>query len=342
MRRFKITFLFGFALLALSACGQEVVVPDDVLMKAKEAMTSINSGRFQVDVSLDSMSEGTLNLDGSLAFAFDGREVVGADSTELHLDFLGDMETEAQSLNLNLDAEFIRLASDYYVRVNELASNDPNLQVLIPLVNPYKGGWLQIAEDFIPENLQAFQSEDEASALIVEQMKQLLVSTDLFTIQEVLGMKKVNERNAYHLALAPNAEGFRTYFTQVASMNGEAFAPEEIDSFLESLAYINRFEVYIDVENYYVYRVDIQMMANGEGDGQLNLDLTLTAELINDEVQIEAPASSTPFNPLNLMLSLGASNALAAPDETNLDSEVGLEDNSTEASEEGVDVTPSE
>jgi len=79
------------------------------------------------------------------------------------------------------------------------------------------------------------------------------------------------------------------------------------------------------------------MTADGEAGGQLNLNLNIEADLLNEDVQVKAPESSSPFNPLNLMLSLGASELLSQEGETELDSEEPLEDNSTEALDESSD-----
>ena len=303
----KYLFAMAVALFTLSACGQSLESPENVISKAKEAITEVESGRLDVTATAEG-NNGTDDLlfEGVLELAFDQHDE-DAPVADVHVDVSGEMQAGEKSLNGDLDFDFVTLGQDYYVKLNSFSTNDDSLTAMQPFVDLYMGKWLYIAEDFIPEDIRGLQEQDEAAKLRQKQLKELFVETELFDVVKEYGIEKLNGYSVYHYGLSPNMNGFKDYMTKAAVIDGRELTVQEVEEGIEVLQYIKQAEVYIDVEDYYVLKS--VFLFSGEAlneDSGLDVEVVMEGADYNETISVEAPEGAEEFNPLALMMGLGA------------------------------------
>lgn len=320
----KSLILATLAFFSLSACGESLEAPEFVMIKAKQALVDVNSGK--VEMTADATGgNGTDDLvfEGSLELAFD-KTNEESQNADFHLMLTGDMKAGEQSLNGDIDVNFIILAKEYYIKLNKLSSSDETLTSIQPFINLYIGKWLLIAEDFIPENIRDLQTEDEAMKLKKKQMESLFVETKLFNVTKEYGVENLNGNKVYHYGLTPNMEGFKDYMMKAAIIDGRELTLQEIEESVKILSYINKAEVYIDLDDYYILKSIFQFTGEALSESEANLEVEIVVEGsdFNKSVSIKAPEGAENFNPLDLIMDLGS---VPVPSEDS-EVDVGMED----------------
>lgn len=299
-------FLAGISLLALTACGKPMEAPESVINKAKTAIVDISSGHV-VAAATAKGGNGTdgLNFDGKLDLAFDKKDET-KQKADLHLTLTGDLKSAEKNLNGELDFNFVTLEKQYYAKLNKLSTSDQSLTQFQPIIDLYKGKWLRIAEDFIPENIRNMQTEDEAAKLKQQKMKDLFVETNLFDVTKEYGVEKLNGRNVYHYGLSVNMDGFKDYMAKAAVIDGRELTTQEIEEAVKILDYIKVAEIYVDTDDYYVLKAVFQFSGEALNQGSnLVIQVTVDGSNFNESVTVKAPEGAEEFNPLGLMMGLG-------------------------------------
>lgn len=299
-------FLTGFSLVMLTACGWRMEAPEEVINKAKEALVNISSGHIEATATAngDNGTDG-LNFDGNIELTFDKSDET-KQKADFHMALSGDLKTAEKNLDGELDLNFVTLEKEYYAKLNKLSSSDASLVQYQPVIDLYKGKWLRIAEDFIPQDIRDIQGQDEAAKLKQQKMKDLFVETTLFDITKEYGVEKLNGRSVYHFGLAVNKDGFKDYMAKAAVIDGRELTTQEIEEAIKILDYIKVAELYVDIKDYYILKSVFRF--SGEALSQasnLEIEITVEGSDFNKAVTVKAPEGAEDFNPLNLMMGLG-------------------------------------
>lgn len=299
-------FLTLVAAFTLTACGKPLESPESVMDKAKQAIVDVQSGQVDVSATVDG-NNGSDDLDfgGNVSLTFDKRSE-DDQKFNLHVDLSGKMKASEQSLDGDLNFDFITLNQEYYVLLSELSSSDPSVTAIEPFISIYKGKWLRIAEDFIPENIRDLQGQDEALKLKKKQLEDLFVETSLFDVVKEYGVEKLNGNKVHHYGLSVNLAGFKDYMAKAAIIDGRELTQQEIEEAVKVLSYIREAEVYVDVDHYYILKSVFRFSGEAlQSDANLEVEITVEGSDYNDSVSIEAPENAEDFNPLNLIMGLG-------------------------------------
>lgn len=290
----------------LSACGNAIEPPEVVMDKAKEAVVEVKSGDLQVHATVDGSSEtDDLQFVGDLELAFDKTDEENQ-KLDLHADLSGKVQAGEKTLDGDVDFELRTLNKEYYVRLNQLDTSDESLTDIQPFLDLYMTKWLRINEDFIPQNIRELQGQDEAFELKRQQLENLFLETELFTVVKEYGVEKLSGRNVYHYGLAANIDGFKDYVTKAAIIDGRELTTAEVDEAVQVLSYIKNAEIYIDTKTYQVLKAVFQFSGEAvEQDASLVVDLTVEGTDYNKSIDVEAPEDAEDFNPLNLIMGLG-------------------------------------
>lgn len=304
--RARSLFLAVISLLALSACGKPMEAPETVINKAKQAIVNISSGHVEGTATARG-GDGTndLKFDGAMQLTFDKKDSQ-KQKFDFHVALSGALKATEKSLSGELDLNFIGLEKEYYAKLNKLSTSDDSMKQLQPFVDQYKGKWLKISEDFIPENIRNMQTQDETVKLKRQQLEDLFVKTNLFDVTKEYGVEKLNGRSVYHYGLTPNMDGFKDYMAKAAIIDGRELTTQEIEDAVKVLNYIKDAELWIDVDDYYILKSLFRF--SGEAINQnsnLEVELDVTGSDFNKSVTVQAPQGAEDFNPLNLMM-LGA------------------------------------
>jgi|GEM_PF-2023471 len=299
-------FLAGVSLVALTACGKPMEAPEAVINKAKQAVMDVSSGH----VTAMATAKGTnvtdnLNFDGKMELAFDKSDLTKP-KADFHVALSGGLKAAEKSLNGAFDLNFVTLDKLYYAKLNKLSTSDDSLITVQPFIDKYKGKWLKIAEDFIPQNIRDMQVEDEATKLKQQKMKELFVQSTLFDVTKEYGVEKLNGRSVYHYGLSVNTDGFKDYMAKAAAIDGREMTIQEIEEAVKVLDYIKEAELYVDVEDYYILKSVFKFSGEALNQGSnLEVELTIEGSDFNKSVSVKAPEGAEDFNPLNLMMGLG-------------------------------------
>ena len=298
--------LAGLSLFALTACGKPMESPEVVINKAKEALVNISSGHVEASATAKG-NNGTddLKFDGKMELTFDKSDET-KQKADFHAALSGDLKAAEKSLSGEIDLNFVALEKQYYAKLSKLSTSDDSLTQVQPLIDQYKGKWLRIAEDFIPENIRNMQEQDEATKLKQQQMKDLFVKTTLFDVTKEYGVEKLNGRKVYHYGLTVNMDGFKDYMAKAAIIDGRELTTQEIEEAVKVLDYIKDAELYIDVDDYYVLKSVFRFSGEALNQGSnLVVEIDIKGSDFNKSVSVKAPEGAEDFNPLNLVMGLG-------------------------------------
>jgi hypothetical protein len=305
----KYLLLAALAVFMLTACKQTIEDPEVVLEKAKKAITEVDSGLIQVSAEAEGQN-GTddLMFEGDMELSFNKKDEENS-KYDLSLMLAGDLTAAENSLSGDLDLNFVAIQQDYYVKLNKLYSSDEGFKETEPFIDLYKEKWLRIAEDFIPENIRTIQDQDEEALQKKQQLRELFIETTLFDVVKEYGVEKLSGQKVYHYGLQPNMDGFKDYMAKAAVIDGRELTMQEIAEAVKVLTYIKNAELYIDVDDYYVLKSVFQFSGEALGDetaSNLEVDITLEGSDYNKNLSIEAPEAAEDFNPLALIMGLGA------------------------------------
>jgi hypothetical protein len=293
--------------LALSSCGNKLEAQSEVLLKAKEAIIAAESGEVEVTAAVNGGNgDDDLQFTGDLNLVFDKSDIENR-KIDLQVDLSGLMKAGEQVLNGDLDAQLIALSNEYYVKLDELSSSDGSLASVEPFIDLYKGKWLRVAEDFIPENIRNLQGEDEATTLKRQQLETLFLETELFKVSKDYGIEKLSGNNVYHYDLEVDKDAFGDYIRKASIIDGRELTKAEIEESIAILDYIEVLEVYIDTTNYHTHKAVLSVSGQAlSQEANLEVEVVILTENLNDSVNVSAPESAEEFNPLSLLMGLGA------------------------------------
>jgi hypothetical protein len=298
----------------LNACGDKLESPETVMKKAKEAITDVESGRIQVSADAEGQNgEDDLLFEGGMTLAFDAQDE-GNKKIALHVMLSGNMRAGEKALSGEFDLDFVTVTREYYLKLNKLSSSDESLASVQSLIDMYQGKWLKIADDFIPEDIRELQEEDEATKLKKEALQELFRETTLFDVVKEYGLEKYNGEKVYHYGIRPSMEGFKDYMVKAAVIDGRELTAQEVEEAVQVLSYIKNAELYIDADDYYVLKSVLVFAGealSGETEGNLDVEIVIEGSDYNKAVPVEVPQDAEDFNPLMLMMGLGAAPAVS-------------------------------
>jgi len=193
-KHFPKLFLVAFLSLGLLTACASKKAPEDILIKTKQAIVSLNSGQFNLNASIIGEAEANkIDLEGDLSSTFVKNPADGGLDLDLSMTLKGDIKSPEKNVNLTTQFQIISQALNYYLKIDEFKTTEENLQFLTPLINLYKGKWLHLSEDFIPESIASFQ-RSEADKLKMKQLDDLFVLSELFKVKEDRGSEKIAMR----------------------------------------------------------------------------------------------------------------------------------------------------
>jgi len=323
------------AILLLTACGQKMEAPETVLQKAKEAIVEIESGDVKVGATLEGSSDqDNLGLTAALNLKFDKR-VEGDQSLAVSFEASGSMKNEDQLMDGEVSAEFITVDKEYYLRLNELDSSDPNLDQIKPFLDLYSDRWLRIDEAIIPENIRELNTDDAEVQAKKEQLKALFVETKLFEVSKEFGVESLGGEDVYHYGVTPDLDGFRSYVMGAARIDGVELTNQEIEEAVEVLSHLKNVELYVDTDDYFIRKAVFEF-SGAAVDQQATLDAILVVEGqdFNEAIEIEAPAGAEDFNPIELLMAFSEVPTMEVPaDGSMVDEMIVTEEKSPESEE---------
>ena len=304
----RLVLLLAVSFTFLTACSDKLEDPEMVMTKAKQALVDLQSGQVMTDITMEGVN-GTeeLSLTSGIEVSFDNSDTENM-KVDLHVNASGSAKFEEKLLEGDLDFSFIGLDKQYYIKLTKLESNDETLTAMKPFIDMYSGKWLRIAEDFIPEDIRDLQGQDEEVKRKQQQLQELFVKTELFTVTKEYSVEKLDGEKVYHYGVSVNPDGFRDYVTKAAIIDGRELTTQEIDEALAILDYFDEAELYISTDNYYVLKSVLRFSGKAsaeEDSGDLNLEVVVEGSDFNKSVDINAPADAEDFNPLNLLMGFG-------------------------------------
>ncbi len=326
----KIIALFGTALFILSACSSVTTkTPEQVIQNFKKTAKDVKVANFSVDIAMKGMdAEDNIDFNLIADIKLDRSEGV-EHKADVGLKISGALNTGEMNLDGNLDLKILTIGEKYYFKLMELESNDPYMQNLEPLVEPYKKKWQHLSSDFVPENIRELQQKDEETLAKEEQLKELFVNTKLFDVVKEFGEESLNGKKVHHYGVRLNKEGVKQYIRKAATINGTELTNAEVEESVEFANSMTNMEIWIGAKDYYLYKglVDFSVQSIDES-VKSNISLAYTANSYNTDLKIEAPADAEEFNPLALLMGMqfpdGLTEGLEST-ETDEDVEVGEE-----------------
>lgn len=301
-------FLVAVAsLIVLTACKKSPESSGEVLTNAKEAVIDLNSGTVDITGTIKGQEvEDAIDLEAGLVMTFDDRKEKEK-KLDAKMKVTGTMKSQNKTVNGDLDAQMISIGSQYYVKINKLSSNDEGIVMMEPFINQYKEKWLRIAEDFIPANIRNLQAQNEMTEEQRKQIEELFLETKFFTVAKDYGMEELDGVEVYHYALTPDQEAFKTYMTKSALVEGRPMTQAEIDQSVAFLSSLEKAEFFISKKDYSLKKALFTFSGDTQSPGSnLTMEITVLTSGFNQSTDIEAPASSEDFNPLNLIMGLGS------------------------------------
>lgn len=302
---------FSFLVLSLlmipllSGCFKKDQEPeltfDEVMRNAKQATMDIEFGGLQVDFSVKGQDAGEkIEGEGQIEFSFDRTD----DSPEQLLRFVGqgEMQSVEGRKGLDIDVSFLEVRGvvqdELYMRLKKLnLPENPNFEVIQPLLQVYLGEWFKIPPQQLPETFQEFQRQQALLQEERERAKEIFVSTKLFNLQQYHGVEKAGKekKEAYHYSIDLNEEGVKNYQQQVAQVLGQGqLTVEELQQVVVGIKYIQSIEVWIDTQTFRILQGKLTLVGDDllQGfDGQA-IELTVEVEMEGDfstPVVLEAP-----------------------------------------------------
>lgn len=293
-------------IFALTACDS--FTPEsskDVVQKFKKATTEIKAADFAVEgtmTGLDKQDKVDLNI--GVGAKFDRREGVDRKG-DLKLKLGGMMSAAGKSLSGDLDVEIRTLGDNFFFNISKLNADDPAMEKYKEVIDGYRGKWLKLSSDFIPESLKQFQKKDEKALERENQLKDLFVGIDLFDVNKEFGVESLNGKKVYHYGIKLNEAGLKDYARKSARVDGREMSDAEVDQSVAFASTVTNAEVWIGTEDYYPYKGMLTLSGGeAEGMGKSKLEVTFTGNSYNVDPKIVSPENPESFNPITLMMQL--------------------------------------
>lgn len=302
----KRVILCAGVLFALTACDS--FTPEsskDVIQKFKETAKEIKAADFAVEGTMTGVDKADkIDLSVGVGAKFDQREGVDRKG-DLKLKLGGMMTAAGKSLSGDLDVEIRTLGDNFFFNIAKLNADDPSMAKYKEIIDGYRGKWLKLSSDFVPESLKQFQKKDEKAIEREKQLKDLFVSIDMFDVNKEFGVESLNGKRVYHYGIKVNEAGLKDYSRKSARVDGREMSDAEVDQSVAFASSVANVEMWIGTEDYYLYK-GVATLTGGEaeGVGKSKLDLTFTGNSYNADPKIVSPENPESFNPITLMMQL--------------------------------------
>lgn len=303
-RSLAMGFLGLVAVFALTSCGEgKPLASKDVVQKFKETVREIRAADFKVDATMSSVdANDNLKLKIGIGAKFDHRDN-GDRKGELGLGFGGSLFAGGKTLNGDLDLALRTLGDAFYFKVGTLESSDPAMDKYKQIIDGYKGKWLHLANDFVPESLKRFQRRDEATLAKERQSKDIFVSSNLFEVNKEFGIESLNGVKVYHYGVKLNEDGLKDYVRKTAQLEGREMSDAEVAQTSDFARSVNNIELWIGVKDYYLYKGVANLTGTSLENGMKNdLSIQYVGNSYNMDPKIESPANPEELNPVTLMM----------------------------------------
>jgi hypothetical protein len=310
----RIGFLGLAAAFALTACGGFTPkAPKDVIQKFKETVRDVQAADMQVDAVMSSAdAKDNLSLNVGIGAKFDHRDGVDRKG-DLRLKLSGSLLAGGKTLDGNLGLEIRTLADAFYFNISKLESSDPAMEKYKEIINGYKGKWLHLASDFVPESLKQFQNRDEKTLAKEKQLKDIFVSTNLFEVNKEFGVEDLNGAKVYHYGVKLNEDGLKDYVRKAAQVDGRELSDAEVAQASDFIKTVNNIELWIGVNDYYLYKGVASLTGTSLENGmKTDLNINYVGNSYNTDPKIQSLENPEDFNPVTLMMQLQLLNP--APD----------------------------
>ena len=319
---FKTVIASILSIAFLTACEGAVESPEEVMSKMKQNLSEVNSGDFSGDIAMTGSGQGeTVDFNIDLALKFDRIDVENR-AMELELKTAGTMSALEETVDADVDLQFKTVGEQYYIRLNKFDSTDQNINEIKPLLDTYISKWLHISSDFIPEDIRKLQDKDEETLAKEAQLKELFLSTNLFTIVKEYGIDTLDGKKMYHYGIELDQKGVQDYIRATAVIEGRELTDEEIAEASKIATYLKGAEIWVGSEDYYPYKFTIKIDSEALGqemaqqDSDMQIIITLRGSDYNKPMNISVPADAQEFNPLELLMSYSMMNAQMDEDGT--------------------------
>jgi hypothetical protein len=306
---FKVFALFCLSAVLLASCGQPKESPDQVIQKFKQQVVDIKSADLSGQIAMNGTNaQDTIDFTADANFKFDRRDEE-ARKADIKVALSGMMKTADQSLDGDIDVSLKSVDDNYYIKLDKLESTSEAMKQIEPVIKDYIGKWQHVANDFIPENVRKLQQKDEATLLREKQLKELFVSTNLFTVTKEYGIENVVGHKTYHYGIKFNEEGVKEYIRGAAIIDGRELTDAEVQDASKIASYVENAELWIGVKDYYLYKAVASLTSGtAEPDSDMGLNITMEGADYNKSIEIEAPGDAAEFNPLDLLMAYSAAN----------------------------------
>lgn len=302
----KLFILSSIALITLAGCGSKSKEsPEVVMQKFKENVRTIESvdGSGTIVMKGEDASD-NINLTGSADIKVDNRE--GQERKfDMSLKLDGNLIASGRQLEAKLNVMLKVLGDSLYFNISELESSDPSIESFKPVIEPYKGKWLKLASEFVPQNLKELQQQDPVALEKEEQLKDLFVNTKLFEVTEQHGIESVNGHQVHHYGLKMNKGELKKYIKQASEINGQSLTDADIEEAAAIADAISKLEFWIGVDDYHLYKGMISLKGNNAEEGvESTIELSFSANSYNKALSIDAPSDYEDFNPISLLMGM--------------------------------------
>ncbi|MBN2087193.1 hypothetical protein JW758_02495 [Candidatus Peregrinibacteria bacterium] len=298
---FKVFAAFLLSSFLLTSCGGGDESPERVIEKFKENLTEIESADITTTIVMKGANVNeTVDFDADLTIKFDRRDTDDR-KADIKVVLSGLMETAGQVLSGDADLSLVTLAEEYFIRLDELKMTGENMDVIEPIFEKFGKKWLRIDPNFIPENIRELQQKDEATLAKEEELKELFIESKLINVNKEFGVETVNGQKVYHYGIGFNLEGVKDYVRKASIIDGRALTEPEVEEMSKSAANFKNTELWIGIDDYYLYKAVTDINGGAEGVDS-NINVLLEGKDYNKKIEITAPEDVEDLDPLELLM----------------------------------------
>lgn len=305
-KSFKLFIAFFTSVMFLSACAAPSgEAPETVIkntqskvrdIKAADVSAVLTMKGIDQEDAIDFTAKGDLQIDHMV----DTDKKISA-----NLDIDGSLKAKEQAMTGAVALAIKIVGQEFFFKLDKFDSDDPSFAEYKMLIDPFKGKWLKLASDFVPENIKNIQGKDEEALAMERQLKDAFANADIFEVAKEYGTEKMNGLDVYHYGLKIKKDGLKNYYKELATIRGEEVTEEEADESVGFVDSISNVEVWIGMKDYYVYKAVVDSAGENTDDGvAADISLAYMANSYDQAVQIEAPAGAEEFNPLVLLMGM--------------------------------------
>ena len=301
---FNLFIIFGLSLSLLTACDIPKETPEEVVQKFKQAMVEVKSGNLSTSMNIKGSDEkDKINLMANLGIKFDQNDKEEP-KADISVGIKGDMSAADKTMNGDLDFKIRIIGDNFYISLNKLDATDKEIEKIKPLISPYIGKWLHIANDFIPEEIRdQLKGKDAEMLAKEEELKTLFINTNFFTIKKEYGVENVNGKKTYHYGISLDENSLKEYIKQAAKIQGEEIMEADLDEVAKLAQSATDIELWIGAKDYYLYKATANWDGGAVDSGvDIQVKIILEGKGYNSAIDITAPSDAQEFNPLMLLM----------------------------------------